>query len=213
MDKNKPVIQYSLEGIFIKTWRTLELASKETETLETDISLCCEGLKELANNFHWRYFDMTSHAIWLLNTEVISEKQIIQMDKEGNFIRDYPSVKIAAKINHIQASGLYAALNGKQKTCAGFTWRKGLTLDLGVEKNEETKTLYERVCLALEKEEEKEEEKAEENIQFEKLKSEVFETKENLAKTPDPVEFIPENTKKKKGFWLTRIFRRPKTRR
>ena len=153
MDKEKVVIQYSIEGIFIKTWCSLEQASKETETPEIDISLCCEGLKYSSNNFYWRYFDMTSQAIWLLNTCVISERQIIQKDKEGNYIRTYPSVEIAAKINHVNISSLYSTLRGVQHSCAGFHWERGMTLSVKVKRTKETRTLYTRVCRALELEE------------------------------------------------------------
>ena len=55
-DKNaKPVVQLSLDGDFIKKWRSAEDIMKETGYLKSCICLCCKGKQKTAYGFKWSY--------------------------------------------------------------------------------------------------------------------------------------------------------------
>jgi group I intron endonuclease len=56
----------------------------------------------------------------------ISEGQyipIMQFDKAGNYLKDWPSIKAAANVIGLHNSTIVHCLKGKQKTAGGFTWR------------------------------------------------------------------------------------------
>ena len=50
-------------------------------------------------------------------------KKVLQFDKDGNFIREFNSIKEAAKDVNISSTQLVAALRGRSKTAAKYIWR------------------------------------------------------------------------------------------
>lgn len=54
---SKAVLQYDLDGNFIRGYRSAMNAEKETGTLRSCISACCRGKFKTSNGFIWRYKD------------------------------------------------------------------------------------------------------------------------------------------------------------
>lgn len=54
-DKRKPVIQYDLNGDFIKEWISLSEARRQLNIHHID--LCCNGKRPTAGGFAWRYIN------------------------------------------------------------------------------------------------------------------------------------------------------------
>ena len=50
-------------------------------------------------------------------------KIILQFDKQGNFIKEYNSIKEAASNIRISSTHLVSALKGRSKTAARYVWR------------------------------------------------------------------------------------------
>lgn len=53
----KKVLQYTLEGEFLKEWASLHEIQRELGFLISGISQCCRGLKKSYKGFSWRYAD------------------------------------------------------------------------------------------------------------------------------------------------------------
>lgn len=53
--KNKPVIQYSIDGKYIKEWESGKQASKYIQIDSRGISLCCRGKGKTAGGFVWKF--------------------------------------------------------------------------------------------------------------------------------------------------------------
>lgn len=51
----KSVLQYSKDNIFIKSHKSISIASRETNTNRTSIVSCLTGAYKTANNFIWKY--------------------------------------------------------------------------------------------------------------------------------------------------------------
>jgi hypothetical protein len=51
----KAIIQYSIDGKFIKNWPYARLAAKELSISASSICLCCQGKKEDYKGFRWSY--------------------------------------------------------------------------------------------------------------------------------------------------------------
>lgn len=51
----KKVLQYTINGEFIKEWDSLTSASIETNTLISSITACCRGRFNTAGGFIWKY--------------------------------------------------------------------------------------------------------------------------------------------------------------
>ena len=52
---SKCVLQYDLNGNFIKEWEYISLASKELDICLSSIGQCCKGKLKKAGGFVWKY--------------------------------------------------------------------------------------------------------------------------------------------------------------
>ena len=55
--KRKPVLQYDLDGNFIKEWKSIIDAERELEYKKSHISQCCKGKIKTSHGYIWRYRD------------------------------------------------------------------------------------------------------------------------------------------------------------
>ena len=51
----RAVNQLSIDGLFLREFKTVKDASLQTKTNMGDISTCCRGYKKSANGFKWEY--------------------------------------------------------------------------------------------------------------------------------------------------------------
>ena len=57
LDKNKSkvVLQYSLDGTFIKEWKSIKDAQRNLGFNHSNISKCCRGKYACAYGYIWKY--------------------------------------------------------------------------------------------------------------------------------------------------------------
>lgn len=53
--KEKPILQYALDGSFIRDWESIKQASKELNIHQCNITSCCKGRLKTCGNFIWKY--------------------------------------------------------------------------------------------------------------------------------------------------------------
>lgn len=51
----KPILQYDLEGNFIKEWRSARDVERELNIGHSNIATCCKGKKKTCGEFKWEY--------------------------------------------------------------------------------------------------------------------------------------------------------------
>jgi len=54
-DKRKIVLQFDLDGNFIKKWKSATEAAKGTHQSTTNVTRCCRGESKSAKGFIWKY--------------------------------------------------------------------------------------------------------------------------------------------------------------
>lgn len=59
---HKSVIQYDLDGNFIKEWGCIADASRELKIVDSHISYVCKNKRNQAGNFKWKYKGDTEHV-------------------------------------------------------------------------------------------------------------------------------------------------------
>lgn len=52
---SKPVLQYSMDGTFIKEWPSAREVERQLGFNSTSISRCCSGKYKQMNNYKWKY--------------------------------------------------------------------------------------------------------------------------------------------------------------
>lgn len=51
----KPILQYTLDGEFIKEWESIKQASEELNITHSNIGRCCRGEQKKCGGFIWKY--------------------------------------------------------------------------------------------------------------------------------------------------------------
>jgi len=132
--KLKKVIQYDLEGSFIKEWDSI-IEAKERLGNHVNICAVASGKRGTAGGYQWRYKENDDFSLKIepIKYKIISNKAkpIIQYDLNGNFIKEWPSIEKAQKELYIHSNCIRAVCYGRSKTIGGFIWKfKGDELKL-----------------------------------------------------------------------------------
>lgn len=103
--RRKPILQYDLEGNFIKEWEGISCV-KGFE--RTNIGACCRGKILRSQGYIWRYKegDYYPRKIEVSKTPSRMKKVVIECDVCNNIIREYPSINKAAKAIGINSNVL-----------------------------------------------------------------------------------------------------------
>lgn len=116
----KPILQYSLDGDFIKEWPSIKNA--ETVLHVHTISSCCHNKLLSVGGFVWKFKENNEFPA-KIDSPKKYRKKIIQFDKNGEFIKKWESISDAEhelNIGHISK----VCNNYKtHKTSGGFIWR------------------------------------------------------------------------------------------
>ena len=131
---SKPVLQYDLEGNFLKKWNgATEAAQSLNKIHSAAITECCRGLRPSIYKFIWRHADNPiENPQKIINIKQKIEKKppyfhpIEQYDLDGNFIQKWDNTKIAAKHLNMCTGSISNCLLGKYKTAGGYIWKKAL---------------------------------------------------------------------------------------
>ena len=116
----KGITQYDLNGDIIKEWESVNEA-KETLGIN-NIELVVNKTRNSAGGFIWRFSNdkLTEKEINEIKEKHLKQepKIILQIDKNGNMIKEWDSVNsIKKRYKHINA-----ILRGDRKTAGGYYW-------------------------------------------------------------------------------------------
>lgn len=129
--RSKPVVQFDLSLNKINEYESASLAHKQTKINQADISKACRTSKFYAGGFYWRFKDSYSYEDLLALKErphFLAQK-IIQLKKDGTFIKEWESQSKAAKELKINQSTIWRVLCGKGISAGGFVWIKKTDYD------------------------------------------------------------------------------------
>ena len=116
----RKILQYDLNKNLLNVYESMDEASKKTGITKSTICSVCKGKKNTAGNFVWRYFDDP-----LTNEDKIitKEKSVLQFDKSGNFIKEFPSITIASKETGIYLKAIGLNCRENRKSAGGYVWK------------------------------------------------------------------------------------------
>ena len=114
LDGRHKVIQYNMEGVFIRQYETIAEASLNNNLNPRQITQVCKGEQIEAGGYQWRYADPT--------ITIEHKRKVIQCDLQGKPLKEYESLSKAASETKININGICSACKGKQKTSGGYKW-------------------------------------------------------------------------------------------
>lgn len=117
---NKPsvtraVLQYNLEGKFIKEYISVAQAIRETGVLK--IREVANGERKTAGGYIWRWKENFVPA------DTGKRKKVAQYDLNNNLLKVYNSISDAARETGSNRQGISYCCKNKQKTCNNFIWQ------------------------------------------------------------------------------------------
>jgi group I intron endonuclease len=123
---NKPILQYNLEGNFIKEWECGYDAVKFLGISSNgNIVKCCKNIIPSAYGFIWRYKINENYAL-KISTEkpkVILDKILVQFDEDLNKIAEFTSLKDASLKTNISRTAISNNIAGLSKLAGGYIWK------------------------------------------------------------------------------------------
>lgn len=121
--KRKAILQYDLNGIFIKEWKSINDAARK---LKIDKSFICRAIKLKHNYVFNSIFRYKTNKTVLKKINInfkLKTKGITQYNIYNKKVAEFKSLKEAEEITGISSNSISHCLRKKQKTASGFIWR------------------------------------------------------------------------------------------
>jgi len=135
---NKPILQYNLEGNFIREWKSATEVKNILGLKNSEITAVCKGRQKTSYNFIWRYKNDPLNKKFILKYKN-NNKAISQYDKHGKLINSFKSIKEASNYLKIGSSGIVECCKKRFKKYYGFIWRYKEDEDTNININKEGK--------------------------------------------------------------------------
>jgi len=113
----KPIIQYTLDGKFVKEWNFLREIEESLGYSSTDISSCCLKKLRTSNGYVWRH----RGDKFSLNENY---DMIYQFTLNGEFIEQFRMIKDASQKIKCDHNSISKVCSYKIKQAGGYTWRR-----------------------------------------------------------------------------------------
>lgn len=120
------VRQYTPDGTFIKEWQSAEEAQRKLKIWAPNIRKACNGVVRTAGGYIWESSDESKpRAHELVNMTNRNGKAVLQIDKAGNIVAEYPSTCEAERQTGIHSSRISGCCTGKKEhlTAGGYFWK------------------------------------------------------------------------------------------
>lgn len=120
---NKKILQYDLNGDFIKEWNSITEASNFYNISISCISQCCQGITKSAYKYIWRYKTPNFPLKISSCTKQYRCVSVLQYNFQYVFIKEYKSLTDASQKTNINISHISDCIRGKRKTAGGYMWK------------------------------------------------------------------------------------------
>lgn len=111
------VYQFTILGIFIKSYDSMTIASRETNIDRGSINNCALGKRKSCGGFMWSYTEKPP------NTPI--GRKIAQYDTDMNLIDEFAYLsQVMKKLGITSPTAIRNCFSGKQKQAYGFFWKE-----------------------------------------------------------------------------------------
>lgn len=120
----KPLLQYSLNGEFIREWTSKEELEDEMLMLVSTIQACCKGMTEYAYGYIWRYKEGDKILPQIPPAYVTTNAYvpIIQYTLEGDLVKEWGGLREIRRAG-IKISGITSCCTGLINMAGGYMWK------------------------------------------------------------------------------------------
>ena len=123
------VVAYSLEGNIVGIFLNAKEAADKNGLSKRHVEKCLRGEYNTAKNMQWRRYphnvDIPQRISPFVKEDISRDSfPILKVDKEGNVVKEYSSIRSAAKENKTTPKSIRQVLKGIQHTAGGYIWKK-----------------------------------------------------------------------------------------
>jgi hypothetical protein len=118
---NKWILQYDLEGNFIKEWESGREIERQLGFDNAAISHACKGDMKFAYGFMWKFKESKDYPLKI--DKLVPFKVVIEMDKNFNFKREWDSIKQIQEEMGFLMANISSCCLGRIKTAYCSIWR------------------------------------------------------------------------------------------
>ena len=122
-----PVYQYTLDGEFVREWKSTAEIQRQLGYHHGNIWACCNGVYASSNGYQWSYTKYDKMKPIKTAIQRRAEKRcnaVEQYTKDGKFVAEYPSMQEAARQTGYCQSFISLCCNGKKELAYWYTWKK-----------------------------------------------------------------------------------------
>lgn len=123
--KSIPVLQYDLDGNFIKEYTSI---SKANNTINGDVRQALQNLNKYsttqAGGFQWRLKTSENFNLKISSYKYSQEKIILCYDSNGNFYKEYPSMVKASEDTGVDVGNISKTVSGLMRSCSGYFFKE-----------------------------------------------------------------------------------------
>ncbi len=116
------VHQYDKSGDFIQAFETITAAAESLNIAGAAIGKCISGQSKTSGGYVWRYKDEPYHGEYKDHHQ--QGKPIAQLDKQGNVMATFISIRDAVKATGIPQSKIQKNIVGETESAGDYVWRK-----------------------------------------------------------------------------------------
>lgn len=120
---SKAVLQYDLDGNFIKKWDSQSDVARAFNAKSSAVSACIDNPSLTFRGYMFRSFSGNIESKIPPCTSRLIPKAVKQYDMNGNLISEWENAKDAAKALGIPFKGIMDCCYGRQKSSGGYVWR------------------------------------------------------------------------------------------
>lgn len=121
--KTEHVMQFNLDGSFIKEFNSASEAAKQYNCDSHTITYACSGRTKTGVGYLWMWSRNYNGVAPSYTPPKKRSKPVLKFDKNNNFIKKYESPQDAGRENKINPADIRATCRGEQKTCGGYIWK------------------------------------------------------------------------------------------
>ena len=116
---SKTIVQYDLKGNIVAKYPSMMEAYRQTGVHYANIRACITGRRQQMGGYVWKVEGESFVA-----PKSKKAKEIVQYDKDGNFLKSWPSVLSASlSLGMKSSNSLIRCLKNRTHTCKGYIWK------------------------------------------------------------------------------------------
>lgn len=126
IEVSRPILQYDLDGNFIKEHINSTFAEKETGIEHSNIRQCCDNRSNTisSGNFQWRFKNDNNYPLKIEKYYSPTSKRLLCYSSKGKFVKEYLSILSASKDLNIPTGNISNHLNENTGVCYGYIFKE-----------------------------------------------------------------------------------------